>query len=71
MERKPDPGDRRVWLVGVTASGKELVGPISEIDRDLRSALRAGISRDERQLLAGLLLRLQSNLERVTAGERR
>ncbi len=70
VERQPDPGDRRVWLVAVTAAGKERVGPIAEIDRDLRSALRAGISRDERQQLAGLLLRLQANLERVTDEDR-
>jgi len=71
VERQADPDDRRAWLVRVTAAGKELVGPITEIDRELRAELRLDISRGERQQLAKLLLRLQSNLARVLAESRR
>lgn len=67
VERHADPDDRRAWLVSVTTAGKELVGPINEIDRVLRAELRLDISRSERQQLAKLLLRLQSNLARVLA----
>jgi DNA-binding MarR family transcriptional regulator len=62
VERQPDPSDRRVWLVAPTAAGKDLAGPIHELDTVLRTELRAGISRAERQQLAQLLLRLQANL---------
>ena len=40
---------------------------INEIDRVLRAELRLDISRSERQQLANLLLRLQSNLARILA----
>jgi DNA-binding MarR family transcriptional regulator len=67
VERKPDPGDRRVWLVAVTQAGKDLAAKINEIDRVLRSELRVGITRTERQQLAKLLLRLQANISRALA----
>lgn len=62
VERQPDPDDRRVWLVTVTRSGKELVEQVNASDQVLRSELRAGISRADRQQLAALLVRLQENL---------
>jgi DNA-binding MarR family transcriptional regulator len=65
LERRPDPDDKRAWLVSVTGAGKDLEGPISEIDRELRAELRLDISRAERQQLARLLLRLQGNLARI------
>lgn len=65
VERQADPADRRAWLVTITPKGKDLVEPINEIDRVLRGQLRLDISREERQQLAKLLLRLQSNLARI------
>jgi len=65
VERQPDPSDRRAWLVTITPAGKDLVAPISEIDRVLREKLRRDIPRSERQQLAKLLLRLQANLGRI------
>ncbi len=65
VERQPDPEDRRAWLVTITPAGKDLIGPIHEIDRRLREALRKDISRAERQQLAKLLLRLQGNLAQI------
>lgn len=69
VERQPDPADRRVWLVTVTAAGKELVSQVSAIDRVLRSELRTGISREERHQLADLLVRLGGNLAEVLSEE--
>ena len=65
VERQADPEDRRAWLVTITPAGKDLVGPINEIDRVLREELRRDIPRSDRQRLAELLLRLQSNLARI------
>lgn len=62
ISRVPDPADRRVWLLKVTASGHRKVEQVNEIDRVFRDELRAGISRSERQQLAQVLLRLQQNL---------
>ncbi len=67
VERQPDPDDRRVWLLAITEPGTELAGSIAEVDRVLRAELRAGITRSERQALAGLLIRLQRNLHRTTS----
>lgn len=69
VERQPDPADRRVWLVATTRSGYELATPVQAIDRELRTELRAGISRQERQVLAGLLMRLQANLTGILGEE--
>ncbi|MBW2419164.1 MAG: MarR family transcriptional regulator [Deltaproteobacteria bacterium] len=65
VERQPDARDRRVWRVAATQQGRDMVKPVLEIDQVLRRELRAGISREERQQLAQLLLRLQANLASV------
>jgi len=67
VERQPDPDDRRVWLLAITESGAALAASIAEVDRVLRAELRSGISRPERQALAGLLVRLQQNLQQSTS----
>ena len=66
VERRPDPNDRRVWLVAITPSGLDLSSAIADVDRVLRAELRAGISRADRQTLAATLVRLQQNLHRST-----
>ena len=62
IERRPDPDDRRVWMVAITPSGKSRAAEVAEVDAVLRSALRSGISRAERQDLAAVLVRLQNNV---------
>lgn len=62
VERLPDPDDRRVWRIGLTDAGRDMVARIVAIDETLRSELRVGISREERQVLAALLNRLQGNV---------
>lgn len=64
VERRPDPDDRRVWLVAITPSGSELADRIAEVDAVLRAELRDGIARSDRQALASLLVRVQQNLVR-------
>ena len=65
VERRPHPSDRRVWLVAPTAAAGPIVDAIAAVDESLRTQLRAGISRAERQALAQTLLRLQANLAAV------
>ncbi len=66
VERRPDPEDRRVWLIHLTDRGHELIKPITQVDELLRQELRAGMSRADRLVLVELLQRLQSNLQGVT-----
>lgn len=62
VERRPKPGDRRVWLVAVTPSGDEVTLQVLKIDEKLRAELRVGISRKERRELTQLLNRLRENV---------
>ena len=66
VERRPDPADRRVWLVAITTAGTAMAEAVADVDRVLREELREGISRADRQTLAALLIRLQQNLHRST-----
>ena len=65
-ERRPDPDDRRVWLLAITDAGRDRAAAIADVDQVLRAELRSGISRADRQTLAGLLVRLQHNLTEST-----
>ena len=62
IERRTHSDDRRVWMLAVTQAGAGMAARIAECDAVLRAELRDGISRDERQQLAQLLVRLQENL---------
>jgi len=62
VERQPNPGDRRVWLVEITDAGRDLADRVLEVDEVLRAELRRGIGREERQALAWVMTRLQQNL---------
>lgn len=62
LERRPDPDDRRVWLVAATSAGEALVEQFYELDRGLRDEFRRGISRADRHQLAELLDRLSINI---------
>ncbi|MFN3258743.1 MAG: MarR family winged helix-turn-helix transcriptional regulator [Ilumatobacter sp.] len=67
VERHPDPADRRVWRVDITAAGRMIAQQISDIDEVLRAELRRGIGREERQALSWVLTRLQQNLQSAIA----
>lgn len=65
VERRPDVDDRRVWQIHLTAAGQTIVEQIAVIDTGLRTELRDGVSRAERQALAQVLQTLQANLRRA------
>ncbi len=69
IERLPDPTDRRVWLVQLTTAGTKLAAEAVEIDVVVRKQLRDGIPREDRQALANVLVRLQTNISAALDSE--
>jgi MarR family transcriptional regulator, transcriptional regulator for hemolysin len=61
VQRVADPHDRRVWRIHPTQEALALVAAFDEVDAEVRDDLRRGFSREERQILVDLLLRLESN----------
>ncbi|GHB25083.1 MarR family winged helix-turn-helix transcriptional regulator [Streptomyces umbrinus] len=57
VERRPDPADRRVKLAAVTGEGLGVARSLRDSLRFAREPL-AGLSREERVALRGLLLRM-------------
>ncbi|RRR98555.1 MarR family winged helix-turn-helix transcriptional regulator [Glycomyces terrestris] len=62
VERREDPVDRRVSVVAITASGRELLDSIEDSWRRLDEITCAGFEADDRDRLASLLGRLEDNL---------
>jgi DNA-binding MarR family transcriptional regulator len=69
VRRDADPDDRRVWKVGLTASGKDLWAQTIEIDRRIRRHLRAGTTAAEREQLDRMLTRIQQNVATLPGNE--
>lgn len=62
LRRTPDATDRRVWLLTATEEGNKLAERIGEVDKGLRTIMRKGLSQVEREMLADILIRIQTNL---------
>jgi MarR family transcriptional regulator, transcriptional regulator for hemolysin len=64
--RQPDPHDRRVWMVALTASGRTLWAETARIDRSIRRVLRDGTSEEDRARLDALLRTINHNADTLT-----
>ncbi|SDD04698.1 MarR family winged helix-turn-helix transcriptional regulator [Glycomyces harbinensis] len=62
VERRPDPADRRVSVVALTAQGRDLQGRIEDSWRRLDAITCDGFSGADREQFAVLLDRLERNL---------
>jgi DNA-binding MarR family transcriptional regulator len=58
VERRPNPDDRRLYSLHLTASGEETLGKIGKVAREHQEALLAALNAEERRTLGALLLRL-------------
>jgi DNA-binding MarR family transcriptional regulator len=59
IERRPDPGDRRVRGLHLTRKGRGVLEKAGKIAIDYETRLCAGINREEREQLIDLLQKLQ------------
>jgi len=58
VERRPNPDDRRLYSLQLTKSGEDVLGRIGKVAREHQEALLSTLSRDERDTLGALLLRI-------------
>lgn len=61
VERRADPGDRRVWRLYLTAKAQPLLKRLKAIADDMQDEVLAGLSADERASLIELLTRVRVN----------
>ena len=61
VERRPDPGDRRVRGLHLTRKGRGVLDKAGAIAIDYETRLCAGINREEREQLIDLLQKLQES----------
>ncbi|GAA4848182.1 hypothetical protein GCM10023201_45140 [Actinomycetospora corticicola] len=67
LERRRNPGDRRLYAVHLTAAGEELVRDLGRLAAEHEDALLSSLDADERRSLASLLGRVAA-AEGLTAG---
>ena len=58
LERRPNPEDRRLYSLHLARGGEEVLEKIGKLAREHQEALLASLSREERQMLGTLLLRI-------------
>ena len=58
LERRPNPDDRRLYSLHLTAGGEEALGRIGKVAREHQEALLVALNDEERQTLGALLLRM-------------
>ncbi len=68
VERTRGREDRRVQLVSITDDGRRVVDEVDRMAESLGTALRRGVTREERTQLVSILQRLRENLRRMEKG---
>lgn len=62
VERRPDPADRRAWLLVITPAAEDLLGQLQKMAEALMAETLANFTPEEFQQLVQLLNRLRNNL---------
>jgi DNA-binding MarR family transcriptional regulator len=58
VERLANPRDRRIYMLQLTAEGKQILRSIGQVAREHQDSLLAALNAEERGLLTSLLLRI-------------
>ena len=70
VERTRGREDRRLQLVSITDAGGRIVDEVDRMGEELGTAMREGITREERGQLVSILQRLRGNLREMEKGGR-
>lgn len=62
VERRADPDDRRVKLIFLTKSARDLIDDMRAAERELNGHVLKGLSRKERDQLGEMLSKVKTNL---------
>lgn len=58
IERRENPGDRRTYALHLSRTGKDILKELGRVGREHSESLFAALTREEREQLADLLLRI-------------
>lgn len=64
LERRPDPQDQRISRVFLTQAGWDIRGAVQQREQQVGGELLAGFSAQEKEQLAGYLIRMRENLQK-------
>ncbi|GIP29492.1 transcriptional regulator [Paenibacillus sp. J23TS9] len=65
IQRKPDPGDRRAYLIYATSAVQELMNETVPLELSLNDELIAGISDEQLQTLDQIMKQINANIDRI------
>ncbi|MDG4594161.1 MAG: MarR family transcriptional regulator [Candidatus Contendobacter sp.] len=62
IERRPIPGDRRLWGIHLTDRARQLIAEVESIVLNTRAEMLRGLSAEQQQTLSEMLQTVKSNL---------
>ncbi|MEM7189558.1 MAG: MarR family transcriptional regulator [Pseudomonadota bacterium] len=65
LERRPDPGDRRVWRLFLSEASRPVLTKMKELAAEIEEAALDGLSEAERMVLIDALARIKRNVTAV------
>jgi len=65
VRRKPDPGDRRAYLIYATPAVKQLMNETEPLELSLNDELIAGITDEQLETLDQIMKQINANIDRI------
>jgi DNA-binding MarR family transcriptional regulator len=62
IERRPIPGDRRLWGIHLTDQARQLIAEVESVVLNTRAEMLRGLSAEQQQHLSEVLQTVKSNL---------
>ncbi len=62
IERRPIPGDRRLWGIHLTDQARQLIDEVESVILQTRAEMLRGLTEEQQQHLSELLQRVKANL---------